>query len=483
MHKSHTAQRQIITRGALTRTTLSTICSWLFLLQLSSLGLVVLAAEPNHADTSYDLLQIYDFAKAYDAEFQQNQLLLDAQAHNLASSSSGLKPSVTLTGDISHSETTTTGSAMSLFPSAEDGSQSGVSRVFALNVQQIIFDLEDINRHQQGETALSSLSAERRQLEQGFLQKVSTLFFDALLAQDDLYLAQRQAQTLAQQLSQAQERFEVGLVSVTDVLEAQAQLDNAKVDTLAAQNQLAITREDLLLLTGKSINTLKTLSTEYPIIRPKPELLADWINIAQTQSPALQIAEKSLEKAKLQHDLAQRAYLPSINLFGRYSTTEGYQSGFDQPDQKGSSVGLSLEMPLYLGGAIGHAKRESAAQWMAQRAALTAEKRQLLRDITSQHDQVLTDIRRVKAQHKSVASNTSALEATQAGYVAGIRNIVDVLVAQQQLFTAERNYAKSRYDYIKRILALRGRAGALDRKALEKLNRWLEHPKDTKSTR
>ena len=160
-------------------------------------------------------------------------------------------------------------------------------------------------------------------------------------------------------------------------------------------------------------------------------------------------------------------------MVGRYASIQGYQSGFDQPDQIGSSVGINMEMPLYLGGSIGNAKREAEANWMALRAAHIFEQRQLNRDITSQFDQVMTDIRRVKAQLKSIRSNTSALEATQAGYVAGIRNIVDVLVAQQQLFTAERNYAKSRYDYLKRILALKARAGILKRADLEGINKWL----------
>lgn len=421
------------------------------------------------SQSTYNLVQIYDFAHAYDAEYQQNLLALEARGHSLKSSSSGLRPAVTLSGDVTHSQNTID----PIPPFTEDRNEKGTSRVVALNVQQSVFDLEALNNHQQGKVGLSALEAERQQLEQAFLEQVTTLFFDTLLAQDDLRLAKRQEKTLDQQLAQAQERFEVGLVSVTDVLEAQASLDNAQVDTLAAQNQLVIARENLLLLTGLDIASLATLAQDFPIASPSPDTAQAWIDLAKTHSPALKLAQANLRQAKLQHNLAKRAYIPSINLFGRYASTSGYQSGFDQPDQVGGNVGLNIEMPLYLGGSIGNAKRETTANWMAQRAALTFEQRQLTRDIVSQFDQVMTDIRRVKAQQKSIRSNTSALEATQAGYVAGIRNIVDVLVAQQQLFTAERNYAKSRYDYLKRTLALKARAGLLDRKALENINQWL----------
>lgn len=421
------------------------------------------------AQGPHDLLQIYDYASGYDAEYQQNQLNLTAREHSLKSSSSGLKPNLRLTGDVTHSQNTVEATP----PLTEDRTEKGTSRVVALNLSQSIFDLSAINNHQQGKVGLTALIAERQQLDQAFLEQVTTLFFDTLLAQDDLRLAIRQEQTLDQQLAQAQERFEVGLVSVTDVLEAQASLDSAQVDTLASQNTLAIAQENLFLLTGQPIETLASLAEDYPIAAPTPETTADWITLAKNHSPTLKLTQANLDQAKLQNKLARRAYIPSVNMVGRYASIQGYQSGFDQPDQIGSSVGINMEMPLYLGGSIGNAKREAEANWMALRAAHIFEQRQLNRDITSQFDQVMTDIRRVKAQLKSIRSNTSALEATQAGYVAGIRNIVDVLVAQQQLFTAERNYAKSRYDYLKRILALKARAGILKRADLEGINKWL----------
>lgn len=421
------------------------------------------------SQTTHDLLQVYDYARDYDAQHQQNQLNLQAREHNLKSSSSGLKPAIRLTGDFTHSQNTVEATP----PATSDRTEKGTSRVVALNVSQNIFDLSAINDHQQGKIGITALAAERQQLDQAFLEQVTTLFFDTLLAQDDLRLAKRQAQTLEQQLAQAQERFEVGLVSVTDVLEAQASLDNAQVDTLAAQNTLAIAQENLRLLTGQPITTLASLAEDFPITAPTPTTTPEWITLAKNNSPTLKLTQATLDQAKLQNKLARLAYIPSVSMFGRYASTQGYQSGFDQPDQIGTSVGVNVEMPLYLGGSIGNAKRETEANWMALRAAHTFEQRQLNRDITSQLDQVMTDIRRVKAQLKSIQSNTSALEATQAGYVAGIRNIVDVLVAQQQLFTAERNYAQSRYAYLKRIIALKSRAGVLSRDELVRINQWL----------
>lgn len=433
------------------------------------LSLAAFIVSPCWAASSHDLIQIYDQARDYDAAFQENLLVLKARRHALNSSNSGLKPALTLSGDITHSRNDIEATP----PNTEDTTIEGTSRVFAANVSQSLFDLERINQYQQGKVGITALKAETQLLEHNFLEQVSSVFFDALLAQDDVRLAQRQEKTLDQQLTQAQERFDVGLVSVTDVLEAQARLDSAEVDTLAAKNQLKIAQENLQLLTGQTITKLATLREDFPIEPPTPNTAADWIALANIHSPTLQLTRASLQQAKLQHRLARRAYLPSVNLVGRYASTQGFQSGFDQPDQVGSSVGLTLEMPLYLGGSISNAKREAEATRLAQRAAHTFEQRQLIRDINSRFDQVITDMRRVTAQLKSIRSNASALEATQAGYVAGIRNSVDVLLAQQQLITAERNYAESRYDYLKGKLALQARAGVLDREALVKINQGL----------
>ncbi|MEJ2669118.1 MAG: TolC family outer membrane protein [Gammaproteobacteria bacterium] len=418
------------------------------------------------AQTTPDLANIYQLAHVHDAQYQQALLSIDADSYQLQATVSGLKPKLSLSGNVTHSHSNITSSA-----NGDDITQSGTSREYALNLSQTVFDVSDLNAYQQGQVGLKALRAELNQIKQEFIIRVSDTYLDTLLAQDDLNLAKRQERTLKKQVTQARERFDVGLVSVTDVLDAQARFDAAQVSTLSAENQLATAQENLLLLTGKPVKRIATLAKDFPIQTPSATV-NEWITLATENNPPLQQAIATLEQTRLQKNLAKSAYLPTIDLFSRYGTSMGYQSGFDQPDQRVTSIGVSIEMPLYLGGSIGLAKKESQRRWMAAKHALAATRRTLERDITTLHAQLLTDIRRVKAQNKSVQSNTSALEATEAGYDAGTRSIVYVLLDQQNVFAAERDYAQFRYDYIKRFLRIKQTIGDLHSGTLTEINKW-----------
>jgi len=418
-----------------------------------------------------DLNAIIALAQKNDFQLKQELESLEVQKIALERSITQFRPQATFTGDITHSQ-----NSIDATGTSDSRHLKGTSRIFALNLSQTLFDLETINTHQQNQVSLEILQTEQLSVLQNFLDRVTRLYLDAILATTDKKLTQKQSLTLKKLHKRAQERFKVGLISVTDVLEAKAQLDNAEVERLQANTQETISRQNLKLITAsehKTLTHLKAATTPFEL-----GLLQDWIKNAQEKSPSLSLAKANLKRAQLQQELAKKAYTPHFSLFGRYASTEGYQSGFDQPDQTSTSLGVRMEVPLYLGGAIHSRRQEASLNLMAQKDALKLNRLTLERDIINLYNTSTTAVARIQAQHSALNSSRKALSATEAGYRSGTRNIVDVLLAQQSLFNAQRSYASARIEAVKALLALNLRAGTLTFETINRFNQRLDRGKD-----
>ena len=322
-------------------------------------------------------------------------------------------------------------------------------------------------------SASSSVQAAAAQLkatEQALIVRVVRSYLDVLRAQDRLDASRAQETAVKRQLEQVQQRFEVGLVAITDVLEAQAAFDNSAVARIQADGDLHVFFEILETLTGTHYESLDRLAESLPIINPEPADEEAWVQTALQDNHNIQAAQAQLEAAKRALAARRAGHLPTIDgaITRSHFSTGGLSFLGDKIDT--TTYALSINLPIYQGG-FTHAKAKEA-RFLAEQARQQLLNQQLMvtRDTRNLFQAVATDVVRVGARLKAIASSESALEATEAGYEVGTRNIVDVLLAQQRLYASQFDYADSRYNYVADLMLLKQAAGELVAADVEELN-------------
>ena len=307
--------------------------------------------------------------------------------------------------------------------------------------------------------------------EQDLIIRVSQAYFDVLSAEATLAFSDADVKAIARQLDQAQQRFEVGLIAITDVNEAQARYDQARADAIAAQNEVDDALESLAEITGQPIPELAGLRAGTELRRPDPENLDDWTQLALETNPGILSARYDVDIAKKEIKRQDAGDSPALDLVGSYNISRtDSRNGTDLNDAR---IGLQLNFPLYTGGGVSAATRQARFQYEAAQEVLEQQRRATQTQVRNAYRGVLASISRVKALEATEVSAKSALEATEAGFEVGTRTLVDVLNSQRELFRAERDLAISRYDYILNMLSLRQAAGTLGQTDVDKANAWL----------
>ena len=330
----------------------------------------------------------------------------------------------------------------------------------------------------QGSKSLSeSARAQFAADQQSLIIRVSDAYFNVLRAYDNMQTRNAEERAIQRQLEQTRERFEVGLLPVTDVHEAQAVYDDAVVNSLEAQGALNIAFEQLQVLTGEDHNVLAGLAEKFEATNPTPLSNNEWVDFAIGNNYPLKVAKLGKDAAYNNAKAATAARLPKVTGSATYfdSDADILDNGapFDR-QQDGNSFSISVTMPIWLGGSLDAQRRQAKQRSIASDEGFIATKRNTVQAARSLHQLVLTNTARVKARAQSITSADSALQATQAGYEVGTRNIVDVLVAQRTVFQARRNFANARYDYILSMMGLKEVAGQLSPDDVYELNAWLD---------
>ena len=311
---------------------------------------------------------------------------------------------------------------------------------------------------------------------------MATAYFNVLRASDTLTTARATEAAIQRQYEQAQERYEVGLIAITEVYEARASYDDSKSQRIAAESNLDIAKERLARLTGDYPESVENLEQQFPLMRPEPMDPGAWERIALEQNWQIQSTLYELNANEATLRAAKAGHLPTLDLNASYGRTE--ISGLDQPGiafqarSSGSSttegvVSLSLNVPLYLGGGVQAGARQQRSLVDVAEQTLRTVRRDVRVNVRSLYRTVNTNIESASALEQTIVSRRSALDATLAGYEVGTRNIVEVLDAQRNYYIALRDYANARYDYIINTLSLKLTAGTLSPQDLIALNEWL----------
>lgn len=341
-----------------------------------------------------------------------------------------------------------------------------------VELTQALFDATDWYQLQQADEQLGQqallLEGDRQQL----LYEVVEAYFEILLARDVLAARVAQEKAIQRQLKQSREQFEVGLIAITDVHEAQAAADQARARRIAAASNLQVSFEALERLTGQRYETIEGLSEELPIEPPQPRVRDAWVTLAMKHSPALRASRKAVEVAARAVEVAQADHLPTLEAYAQYTYSDtdiGKLHGYNSD----SKIGLSASLPIFTGGRTRARVDQQTYLLESSQYAFENQRRITIQQVRSLFTRVVNDVQTVEVQRQAILSNRSALEATRSGYEVGTRNVVDVLNAQQNLYNALSDYAEARYVYVIDLIALRRQAGVLDTRDIRALNEWL----------
>jgi outer membrane protein len=425
-----------------------------------------LLSQQSQAET---LAEIFALAQKNDAVIRSQEATYMAGQETQKIARSALLPQIGLGASVSK------GSTSSDKPVPLDyDTDTNAARI---NASQTIFNLEYWHNYVSGKKISSQAEAQFRSDQQALIVRVVQAYTAVLNAVDAYNTAKAQEAAIGRQLDQTKQRFDVGLVAITDVYEAQASFDDAAVSVLNTKGAVGIAFEALDNITGSSIQVLSPLSDEYPIKNPEPAQRDEWVSKALANNADLQ-ASSFAKDAALENAKAKRAaHFPTLTATYQYnnidsSNSPGAAAIYDSK-QTNDVLALNLSMPLFAGGGISATRRQAWDQYNAADERNIYAQRSTIQATRSYYLAVTTGVARVAAQKQAIISAQSALDATNAGYEAGTRNIVDVLGAERNLYNSQYLWSSARYQYINDLLNLNKISGDLVPASIENANQYI----------
>ena len=430
-------------------------------------------AEQAPLSTKTDLVTVYQEAAANNADIAAARADYQALSEVVPQVRAGLLPNLSAGANLSDSRT-------QVDSPANTASRSGM--VYQANLSQPLFRADRWFQLQAAEASNEQAALQLSASEQNLILQSAEAYFAVLRAQDNLASTKAEEAAFKRQLDQANERFDVGLSDKTDVLEAQAGFDTARANRIIAQRQVEDAFQALTTLTNREFAALEGIEHSLPILAPTPNDAKAWVDTAAAQNLNLQASNYAVDAAEETLRQRKSGHAPTLDAVASYQ--KGDNDSLDFSNRNGApgysgdveqrSIGLQLNIPLYSGGLTSSQVRESFQRLNQSEQLRESLRRQVVQNTRNLHRALNTDVETVQARKQSIISNQSALEATEIGYQVGTRNIVDVLDAQRELYSAVRNYNNARYDYILNNLRLKQAAGTLSPDDLAALEQYLK---------
>jgi len=432
---------------------------------LSKLVLLALLGYSQMA-AAQDLVTVYSLALENDAALQIAESDYLAATQLVPFARAGNRPQISLNANASASEIDDS--------NTDDSSETNTG--YSLNLTQSLYDNVVTGNINAAEATVAARLAQVQAARQDLILRVAQVYFGILAAHDNVDFTYAERTAIARQLEQAEKRFEVGLIAITDVHEAQARFDTSDAQVILAENILENAYQSLVVITGQdNIRKLSRLGDDLKLEVPQPSGSDAWVKLALEFNRDLIAAKQNLDAARFERDKNARLGYPTLDFVARYADTDlNTDDDFrDDSRRKDLSVGLELEVPLYTGGRISSEQARSDSEYASAQNSVLLQNRLATQQARTAYLDVVSGISSVKAFKQALASTNIALEATQAGFEVGTRTSVDVLISVRETFRANLEYAGSRYEFLINSLKLRQAAGVLQENDLAEINRWL----------
>ncbi len=422
--------------------------------------------------SALDLSEALDLAQQYDTTFQAAYAGYLAAIESSSQSTAAILPQIGFNAFIQRGDTEIDSAGSPTVDS--DNNSDG----YSINLNQVIFDKTVFDNLDQGDAIAAKALADLETAKQDTILRVATAYFDVLTAIDTLETASAEKKAIAKQLEQSKERFNVGLSAITDVKEQQASYDIAVADEIIAINTLSNSREALRVIINVYPENLEVARKDIPLVVPEPMDINAWQKKAQQTNFTLLSAKYSVDAAQSAYDGSKGGHYPTLSLNASYGVTNSEErdtASFFSPENESTDtkVILSLDIPIYSGGSTSSTVRQKLSELNQTKALHEQEKRRTIALARSAYLSLEADIAQVKAREQAVISTQTSLDATLAGYDAGTRTSVDVLLSQRLLYSSQREYSVARYAYIKDSLELKRVAGTLTNNDVSEINKWL----------
>ena len=356
------------------------------------------------------------------------------------------------------------------------GDQSVNQNSFSITATQPVFNYASWMTFKQAKDSVKSAEASYNAAAQDLIVRVGQAYLGVLQAKDTLRYTQAQKRALERQMNQAQQRYKVGLSTMTEVYQAQAQYDAMAAQEISDKNTLYIQFQTLTTLTNKSYSSIAPLKKgTVPLIRPIPDNPGTWVEKSKTQNYSLLSAKYAMEVARKNIKIQQGGHYPTLSLEGEYDNLSNDATASSDPTGQNTAISLNLSIPIYQGGLINSLTRQ--AQYEFETAAANFQNTYLntLVSTKNAYNTLIVSINQIKADDRAIMSAQNSVTSTDSQFQAGIATMVDVLNTQQQLYQAQTNKATDQYAYINAILSLKQAAGTLSLHDLQELNTWLDN--------
>lgn len=419
-----------------------------------------------------DLKQAMELAQQYDTTFQAAYAAYLAASEASNQTTSAVLPQVGFNAYYQRGDTENDRSGV--VTKSENNSDG-----YSLNLNQVIYDKSTFDTLDQGDALVAKAVADLEVAKQETIIRVSTAYFEVLNAIDTLETATAERIAIGKQLEQSTERFNVGLSAITDVKEQQASYDISRANEIIATNDLSNKRETLRFIINTYPENLKVADENMPLVIPEPMNIDAWVDKSMQNNFSIVSANYTLKAAQSAYDSSKGGHYPSLSLNASYGVNSigerdfGIGTVIPPYDNTDTKVMLNLDVPIYSGGLVSSTVRQKASERDQAQALLEQEKRRTTGLARSAYLSLEADIANVRARKQAVISTQTSLDATLAGYDAGTRTSVDVLLSQRQLYGAQRDYSVARYTYLANSLQLKQVAGILTPEDIDAINQWL----------
>ena len=426
-----------------------------------------------------DLMQAVQRAQGSDPEWQAHQYQYEADQLNLGIAQGVLMPTVTLSGNITRKhqdiDDASLGGLGNGNGSADLMTETSTTRQLTVTARQPLFRWDAWQGYKQVKTSVQLSEVTLNLQRQQHLLSVSDAYFNVLRQQALTMTHVQEEKALSEQLQMMNAKLREGLVAKSDVSEANAQYQNARANRIATGVQLILAQEQLAQLIGPYQEKLAVLRDDFQYQKPIPNVLNEWVDLAQNQNLDIQQARLQLQYANDQRRVEQAAIYPQIDAVATYGYNAQSPKTMISSDGQFDQVGVEMNWNVFTGGRTKTNIEKSKKIVQKSDAQLDAAVRKANTDVKKSYLQVETDQATLQARKAAMESSALVSKASKAQYDEGLKNMVDVLLAQRNAFSTKQEFVNAQYDYVMNVLKLKASVGQLNEEEIRQMNAWLIH--------
>ena len=429
-------------------------------------NLLALSLSSSHAE---DLVEIYEVALKNDPELLAAESSHKATMQKYPIARSLLLPNLNFSATRKRTRESIEGS---VYGRSSSSSQFTTDE-YSIKLKQPLYRRDLFALLEKSEFEVAKSLAERDSARQDLIVRVAENYFNILDAIDNIEYTVSEKNAIKAQLEEAKKRFEVGLIAITDLADAQASYDLSATRVIEAESLSDLEKESLYILTGKSFNHFSPLTFDIKVKNPDPNNIKDWEKFAIKQNLELLASMRAHDIATSNLKYERSKHYPTLDIYGAITETDKGGGSSGAFESNNDYIGIQLNIPIFLGGNTHYSNKQAAYLEEKTMYDVLKKKREIIRDTRQAFLKLKSSISKVKASKKALESNELSVKYNKAGFEVGTRSTTDVLLALKDLFKAKKNYSKAKYEYLIGKLKLKKSIGVLSIQDLKIINSWL----------